>query len=32
MMVQWTYSEVQDFLNEVRGALRDRKHHVYHEV
>ncbi|RMY76253.1 hypothetical protein D0863_02088 [Hortaea werneckii] len=28
----WTYQQVQDWLQEVRKALRDRKHNVYHEV
>jgi len=29
---QWTYAEVQQWLAEVRTALRDRKEHVYHEL
>jgi len=31
-IVQWSYQQVQEWLREVRLALRDRKHHVYHEV
>ena len=29
---QWSFQQVQDWLQEVRAALRDRKYHVYHEV
>lgn len=29
---KWSYEEVQEWLKEVRKALRNRKNHVYHEV
>lgn len=32
MRSQWSYAEVQEWLKEVRAALRHRKNHVYHEV
>ncbi|KAM3420373.1 hypothetical protein BST61_g3652 [Cercospora zeina] len=28
----WSVNDVQDWLQEIRRALRDRKKHVYHEV
>ncbi|KAK6384002.1 hypothetical protein LTR65_009935 [Meristemomyces frigidus] len=28
----WSYQQVQDWLQEVRAALRDRRQHLYHEV
>lgn len=30
--VQWSAADVQEWLAEIRKALRDRKKHVYHEV